>query len=85
MVKWRVMFRPIRLGVTKEEKVAKSIERLLSDFSLDLDMVGFYIANTMPYVIYARTVEVLESAEYNKNSGKEIRRVGMKGDSYYND
>lgn len=85
MVKWRVMFRIQRVATTKEEKVAKSIERLLSDFSLDLDMVGFYIAKTMPYVIYARTIEVLESAEYNKTSGKEIRRVGMKGDSYYND
>ena len=79
------MRRAIRLGVSKEEKVAKAIERLLSDFSLDLDMVGFYLAKATPHTIYRRALEVLESAEYNQESGKEIRRVGLKGDSYYND
>lgn len=79
------MLRALRIGITKEERVAKAIERLLSDFSLDLDMVGFYLANSTPFTIYSRVIEVLESAEYNKDSGKEIRRVGLRGDSYYND
>jgi hypothetical protein len=64
-----------RLGVSKEEKVATTIGRLLSDFSLDLEAVGKYLATANPYVVYARTIEVLESAEYNKTTA-EYREIG---------
>lgn len=39
---------------------------LLSDFHLDLEQVGKYIATALPYTIYMRTMEVLEAAQYNK-------------------
>lgn len=56
-----------RLPTSQEERVAKSIGKILSDFSLDLEQVGKYIATAVPHTIYARTVEVLESAQYNKD------------------
>ena len=72
--------RRIKLGVSKEEKVAVSIGRLLSDFSLDLEAVGKYLATSQPYVVYARALEVLEATEYNKTVA-EYREQGR----YYGD
>jgi hypothetical protein len=70
-----MMSRGFHLRASKEEKVATTIGRLLSDFSLDLEAVGKYLATANPYVIYARAVEVLESAEYNKTTA-EYREIG---------
>ena len=67
--------RGLRIGISKEEKVATSIGRLLSDFSLDLEAVGKYLATAQPYVIYARVLEVLDSTEYNKTVA-EYREIG---------
>ena len=68
--------RSLRIPTSQEERVAKSIGDLLSDFSLDLEQVGKYIAVAVPYVVYARTVEVLEAAQYNKEVAeyREITR-----------
>lgn len=60
------MRRALRLPTSQEERVAKSIGRILSDFSLDLEQVGKYIATALPHTIYARTLEVLEATQYNK-------------------
>ena len=54
-------------GITKEEKVAAKIARELSDFTLDLDSIAFYIARATPYVIFRRALEVLEACEYHKD------------------
>jgi hypothetical protein len=67
--------RRITLGTSKEEKVAVTIGRLLSDFSLDLEAIGKYLATTQPYVVYARVLEVLEATEYNKEVS-EYREIG---------
>ena len=67
--------RGLRLGMSKEEKVATSIGRLLSDFSLDLEAVGKYLATAQPYVVYARVLEVLDATEYNKTVN-EYREIG---------
>lgn len=69
------MSRVTRLRQSKEEKVALTIGRLLSDFSLDLEAIGKYLATANPYIVYARAVEVLESAEYNKTTA-EYREIG---------
>jgi hypothetical protein len=58
---------------TKEEKVAERITVLLSDFNLDLEKVGYYIARNTPYVIFSRAIEVLESAEFQKPIIDEVR------------
>ncbi len=67
--------RGLRIGISKEEKVAVSIGKLLSDFSLDLEAVGKYMAVSNPYVIYTRILEVLEATEYNKTVS-EYRETG---------
>jgi len=67
--------RRISLGISKEEKIAVAIGRLLSDFSLDLEAVGKYMATSNPHVIYARALEVLEATEYNKTVA-EYREIG---------
>ena len=73
------MRRSIRLGISKEEKVAMAIGKQLSDYSLDLEAVGKYLAVAQPYLIYRRALEVLEAAEYNKQV-VEYNRLG-----YYSD
>jgi hypothetical protein len=75
-----VMLRGLRMPPSKEEKVAVAIGKLLSDFSLDLEAVGKYLATSQPYVVYSRAVEVLEATEYNK-SVAEYREIGK----YYGD
>ena len=74
------MRRGIKLPTSSEERVAKRIGTLLSDFSLDLEAVGKYLALSNPYVVYSRAIEVLESAQYNKEV-KEYREMGQ----YYDD
>jgi hypothetical protein len=49
---------------TNEEKVAEKIGVLLSDFHLDLEKVGVYMSRNLPYLVFRRALEVLESAEY---------------------
>ena len=72
--------RSIRLGMSKEEKVAQVISRVLSDFSLDLEAVGYYLAKAIPYTIFRRAEEVLESAQYNN----EVVEYNTRG-KHYND
>ncbi len=67
-----------RLGMSKEEKIAKTIGNSLSDFTIDLEAVGYYLSK-QPYLIYSRSMEVLESAEFQKES-VEYNRMG-----YYSD
>jgi hypothetical protein len=65
----------LKLPPTKEEKVAIAIGKLLSDYALDLEAVGKYLATAQPYVVYRRAVEVLEATEYNKEVA-EYREMG---------
>ena len=67
--------RGLKLGISKEEKVAVSIGKLVSDFSLDLEAVGKYLATTQPYVIYTRVLEIMDATEYNKTMS-EYREIG---------
>ena len=46
-----------------EEKTAIGIGKLLSNFHLDLEKVGYYLAKATPYLVYRRSLEVLESAQ----------------------
>ncbi len=67
--------RGLKLGISKEEKVAVAIGKLLSDFSLDLEAVGKYLATAQPYVIYTRILEIMDATEYNKEVA-EYREIG---------
>ena len=70
------------LKASKEEKVAVAIGRLLSDFHLDLEKVGFYLAKSVPYTIYRRALEVLASAELQENE-VEQNRIGYRSYRLY--
>jgi hypothetical protein len=70
-----MMSRGFHLRASKEEKVAMSIGKLISDFSLDLEAVGKYLATSNSYVVYARVLEILEATEYNKQVA-EYREIG---------
>jgi hypothetical protein len=70
------------LRASKEEKVAVAIGRLLSDFHLDLEKVGFYLAKAVPYTIYRRALEVLASAEFQENE-VEQNKIGYRNDRLY--
>ncbi len=70
------------LKASKEEKVAVAIGRLLSDFHLDLEKVGFYIAKSLPYTVYRRALEVLASAEFQENE-VEQNKIGYRNDRLY--
>ena len=69
------MRRATKLPASKEEKVAVRIGTILSDYSLDLEQVGKYLALAQPYVVYRRAVEVLEATQYNKEVA-EYREMG---------
>ena len=69
------MRRSIRLGISKEEKVAGRITTLLSDFTLDLEAIVFYLAKGSPHIIYTRANEVLEAMQYNKEVDQLDRGV----------
>jgi hypothetical protein len=58
---------------TKEEKVAEKIGVLLSDFHLDLEKVGVYMARSLPYLVFRRSLEVLESAQFQLDTVEQKR------------
>ena len=70
------------LRASREEKVAVAIGRLLSDFHLDLEKVGFYLAKSLPYTVYRRALEVLASAEFQENE-VEQNKIGYRSDRLY--
>ena len=55
-----------RHQVTEAEKVAKKLEKIVNDVTLDLDQVGIYLARVAPNVSYTRLQVIAESAEYEK-------------------
>lgn len=67
---------------TKEEKVAVSIGKLLSDFYLDLEKVGYYLHKATPYLVYRRALEVLESAQFQENT-TEQNKLEYRNDRVY--
>ena len=74
----------VRLPPSKEEKVAIAIGKILSDFSLDLEAVGKYLATSQPYVVYSRAIEVLEATEYNKTVAEYREQGKYYGDGLFN-
>ena len=65
------MYRISRAVETKEEKIAKKLANIVTDFTLDVEAVGKYIAIAVPHILYARLIEVLESAKYQHDNNVE--------------
>ena len=61
---------------TKEEKTAQKIAMIVSDFSLDLEAVGYYLAKAVPHIAFTRSLEILESARYNKEVAEYYKQGG---------
>jgi len=61
--------------ITKEEKLAKTIIERLADLTLDLEMVGMYLAWNVSGVLYNRFLIVAETTideKENKNDRNYI-------------
>jgi hypothetical protein len=56
----------IRRILTAEEKVANKLGNHISDLRVDLELVGEYIANSQPNVVYNRLQVIAESAKETK-------------------
>lgn len=56
----------LRKRLTDEERVALKMSALVSDLRLDIEQVGEYIAQALPYVAYNRLQEIAEAARYHK-------------------
>lgn len=52
--------------LTDEEKAAKKLANIVNDLSLDIEMVGRYLARQERNVSYNRLIVVAESAQYEK-------------------
>lgn len=64
----------MRNRITEEEKVAKKLADIIANVSLDLDLVGVYLARAFPNVVYRRLEIIQSSAEYEKEQDV-IRRT----------
>jgi len=51
---------------TKEGKVATKFAELVNDFTLDIELVGIYLADLTSSVLYNRLFEVFDSARHHK-------------------
>lgn len=65
------MYRIRKATQTKEEKVAVKLANIVNDFTLDIEAVGKFLATAVPHILYARLIEVLESAQYQHETGNE--------------
>lgn len=51
---------------TKEGKTAQGFANLVNDLTLDLELVGVYLADLTSAVLYNRLFEVFDSAKFHK-------------------
>lgn len=54
--------------LTPEERIAKQLGNIVSDVRLDLDLVGMYLADYSPNVVYRRLEIIVEAAEAERES-----------------
>ena len=57
-----------RKTMTKEMKVAKQLSDMLNDVTLDLDMVGKYLAIHSSSIQFNRIQIIAETAQYEKEA-----------------
>ena len=63
----------IRRTLTAEEKVANKLGNEISDLRVDLELVGQYLAQSQPYVVYNRLQVIAESAKETKEGTNYAR------------
>ena len=57
----------MRKRITKAEKVANQIAEIVNDLTLDLDKVGYYLAD-QPTILYNRLILIAEAAVEEKEA-----------------
>ncbi len=63
----------IRRILTAEEKVANKLGNEISDLRVDLELVGQYLAQSQPYVVYNRLQVIAEAAKETKEGTNYAR------------
>ena len=58
---------------TNEERVAKKIANLMTDFTLDIEKVGYHLARSTSYLLFRRALEVLQAAEFQLDKVEQNR------------
>jgi hypothetical protein len=61
------MSRYIRHTESNEEKVATKMGSLLSDFTLDLESIGYYLSRILP--IFERVMITMDAADFYRAGG----------------
>jgi hypothetical protein len=61
--------------ITKEEKLAKTILEKLADLTLDLEMVGYYLAWNVRGVLYNRFTIISETAEEERERQNDRNNI----------
>jgi lipoate synthase len=62
------MSRGRRLPKSREEKIALQLSEIVNDYNLNLEEVGRYFFRVAPKVSYNRILEIVEVAEFEKES-----------------
>lgn len=63
--------------MSEEEKVAKSITKMMNDLTLDLDQVGIYIGRMRPATSYRRLEVIMDSAREEREAKVDYERYGQ--------
>jgi hypothetical protein len=66
--------------ISTAERIAISLSKLLTDFHVDLDTIGYYIYRTMPPLLYNRFQDIAHAAEHERqmHQNKEYREAMQK-------
>jgi hypothetical protein len=63
---------------TDEEKVVKKLGTLFSDFSLDLESIGYYLSRALPFTIFERVMITMDAADFYR-AGGNIDKLDQEG------
>jgi len=63
------MSRYVRHTESNEEKVATKMGSLLSDFTLDLESIGYYLSRILPFTIFERVMITMDAADFYRAGG----------------
>jgi hypothetical protein len=63
---------------TKESKTAEKMAQLVNDLTLDLNLVGIYLADLTSSILYNRLYEVFDSARTHKEKKYGIHHSARK-------
>lgn len=57
------------VGMSDEERTARKLGNLFSNFSLDLESVGYYLSRILPKVVFDRAMITFDAADFYQAGG----------------